>query len=210
MNNVYWAVGAQEGLLSFGGDEEIRGVYMEVVTSEQSGRIGSGHKETVGAEGPWSKGHKGRNQEQPLDWDGWWGQDREGGQAVGCGGWGTGPASWAERAFQGPWVRGRAWEGGSVQAIEFGAAPLLGKKGGMAGQGSRDLDERGSWSRGYHRPGHQGPAWPPHCEPSHEDFHHPTLFPSCLLGCSCGIIGRAQGIVDRNVPWHWPRHTSPQ
>ena len=59
MNNVYWG-GAQEGLLSFGGGEEIRVGYMEVVTSEQSGRrISSGHKETVGAEGPWSKEHRG-------------------------------------------------------------------------------------------------------------------------------------------------------
>lgn len=89
-----------------------------------------------------------------------------------CGGWGTGPALWAERAFQGPWVRGRAWEGGSVQAIEFGEAPLLGKKGRMAGQGSRDLDERGSWSRA--QPGH-----PTVSPPTRTSITRPCFPPVC-------------------------------
>lgn len=55
----------------------------------------------------------------------------EGWASVNCEGWGTGTVSWAGRQSQGPWVRGRAWEGGSVQDIGFGAASLLGRRVGQ-------------------------------------------------------------------------------
>lgn len=79
------------------------------------------------------------------------------------------------------------------------AAPLLGKKGGMDGQSSRVLEERSSWSRGHHKPGQQGPAWPRHCEHSREAFHHQTLFLSRMLECSCETTGRIQGYCAQDT-----------
>lgn len=79
------------------------------------------------------------------------------------------------------------------------AAPLLGKKGRMAGQGSRALEERSSWGRGHHKPGQQGPAWPRHCEHSGEAFHHQTLFLSRMLECSCETTGRIQGYYGQDT-----------
>lgn len=43
------------------GGGEIKAGCMEVVTSEQGleGKLGSGLMESIGAEGPWSRGHRG-------------------------------------------------------------------------------------------------------------------------------------------------------
>ena len=78
------------------------------------------------------------------------------------------------------------------------AVPLLGKKGRMAGQGSRALEERSSWGRGHHKAGQQGPVWTRHCEHSGEAFHHQTLFLSRMLECSCETTGRIQGYYGQD------------
>lgn len=57
---------------------------------------------------------------------------RGGWASVACEGWGPSPALWAEKASLGSWVRGRVWEGWSVLAVGFGAAPSLVTKGGTA------------------------------------------------------------------------------
>lgn len=103
-----------------------------------------------------------------------------------CDGWGTGAASWAERASQGPWIRGRAWEGESVQAVGIWAAPFLGGKGGAAGQGSGSLEERGATVDLDTQPSTA-------MSPLMWAFHLQASFFFHKWGYSCGSTERVQG-----------------